>query len=464
VTVGRALSHDVRIWSIARRKGARGTSYVVRWVVAGGKSQQTFTTLKLAEGFRTQLQVAARNGDPFDIESGLPSSLLSVGRSRTWYEHAVEYASVKWPAASPKHRKGIAEALTAVTIAVTLDRTGWADEASLRQALNRWSFQGGTKPPEPPDEFFAAVAWLRRNSPPLSALAQPALLRQALDALALTLDGRPAASSTTARKRATFHNALEYAVELELFEANPLQRIRWKRAQPSDEVDRRVVVNPTQARQLIDVVWGADPAVAGFLACLYFAGMRPAEARNLRLRDCLLPEVGWGELVLTGSHQEAGAAWTDSGRGGEERALKHRRPGQTRRVPAHPELVAILQRHLDRFGTGADGRLFVARTGKAGAPLSPPYLNPVPMDTVYRALRRARSTVFDGEQVSSPLARRPYDLRHACLSTWLNAGVSPAQVADWAGHSVQVLLRVYAGCVDGQEELARQRIEAALRV
>jgi len=36
-----------------------------------------------------------------------------------------------------------------------------------------------------------------------------------------------------------------------------------------------------------------------------------------------------------------------------------------------------------------------------------------------------------------------YDLRHACLSTWLSGGVYPAQVAEWAGHSVDVLLRIY---------------------
>ena len=63
---------------------------------------------------------------------------------------------------------------------------------------------------------------------------------------------------------------------------------------------------------------------------------------------------------------------------------------------------------------------------------------------------------------ASPLAKRPYDLRHAAVSLWLNAGVPPTQVAEWAGHSVNVLLRVYAKCVYGQDEVARIRIEAAL--
>jgi hypothetical protein len=36
------------------------------------------------------------------------------------------------------------------------------------------------------------------------------------------------------------------------------------------------------------------------------------------------------------------------------------------------------------------------------------------------------------------LAGRPYDLRHAAVSTWLNAGVPAAEVAERAGHSVEV--------------------------
>jgi integrase len=68
----------------------------------------------------------------------------------------------------------------------------------------------------------------------------------------------------------------------------------------------------------------------------------------------------------------------------------------------------------------------------------------------------------DPAQQSSPLAQRPYDLRHACMSTWLNGGVYPTQVAEWAGHSVDVLLRIYAKCIVGQDELAKRRISEAL--
>ncbi|HKS50291.1 MAG TPA: hypothetical protein VJS67_00295 [Pseudonocardiaceae bacterium] len=61
----------------------------------------------------------------------------------------------------------------------------------------------------------------------------------------------------------------------------------------------------------------------------------------------------------------------------------------------------------------------------------------------------ARSTALTAEEATSSLARRPYDLRHAAVSTWLNGGVPAPQVAAWAGHSVDVLVRVYAKCISG---------------
>jgi hypothetical protein len=66
----------------------------------------------------------------------------------------------------------------------------------------------------------------------------------------------------------------------------------------------------------------------------------------------------------------------------------------------------------------------------------------------------ARAEALTEEEQASPLAKRIYDLRHACLSLRLNAGVPPTQVAAWAGHSVEVLLRIYAKCIDGQDAIA----------
>ena len=83
--------------------------------------------------------------------------------------------------------------------------------------------------------------------------------------------------------------------------------------------------------------------------------------------------------------------------------------------------------------------------------------------TYYRVWRKARQAALTAEEYASPLARRPYDLRHAAVSTWLNAGVPPTQVAEWAGHSVALLLQIYAKCLVGQDAVARSWIEAMLR-
>jgi len=48
------------------------------------------------------------------------------------------------------------------------------------------------------------------------------------------------------------------------------------------------------------------------------------------------------------------------------------------------------------------------------------------------------------------------------VSLWLNAGVPATQVAEWAGHSVAVLLRVFAKCIAGQEDSALRRVDVAL--
>ncbi|MEU5694850.1 hypothetical protein [Actinosynnema sp. NPDC020468] len=83
--------------------------------------------------------------------------------------------------------------------------------------------------------------------------------------------------------------------------------------------------------------------------------------------------------------------------------------------------------------------------------------------TYSRVWGEVRRYALTPAQVASPLASRPYDLRHAALSRMLNGGVPATEVARRAGHSVEVLLRVYAKCVDGQREAVNQKIETLFR-
>ena len=100
------------------------------------------------------------------------------------------------------------------------------------------------------------------------------------------------------------------------------------------------------------------------------------------------------------------------------------------------------------------------RPGRAAVPRCPG--RPARGGTYCRTGAGRAQTARQQDEVASPLARRPYDLRHAAVSTWLNAGVPSTQVAEWAGRSVAVLLQIYAKCIVGQEDAARRRIAAAL--
>lgn len=310
----------------------------------------------------------------------------------------------------------------------------------------------------------AASSWLRRASRPVSELADGTVAPDLLAALGKTATGRPVASSTWDTRRSILHRALAFAVTSEWLDANPVTGRRLPLAGGGGSVDPRVVVNPVQARQLLAAVSYVTALVRSdhrnrgrrlyaFFCCLYYGGLRPSEALGLRRADCLLPATGWwGELRLVRSLPDvAGAHYRDRGDTGE-RPLKHRRAEAVRIVPIPPALVAILTAHVEEFGTAPDGRLFRGATRGGGVPTS-----------VYGEVwAEARRIGLTPEQEVSPLARRPYDLRHAAVSTWLNAGVPPTEVAARAGHSVAVLLTVYAKCLDGERATYNARISGVL--
>ena len=220
-----------------------------------------------------------------------------------------------------------------------------------------------------------AVRWLERNSLPVSELAKPARVRAVLDAISVRRDGRPAAPTTVARKRSVFANVLRYAVELEELPTSPLDRVSWRPPKVSETVDRRVVVNPRQARDLLTAVTyvgqrGARLRARGqrlmaLYACMYFAALRPAEAVALRQDDCYLPDGGWGRITLHASRPEVNRRWTDTASAHDQRGLKHRPAQDSRTVPIPPELVAILRNHVTIFGTADDGRLFASERARS---------------------------------------------------------------------------------------------------
>ncbi|WP_243711136.1 tyrosine-type recombinase/integrase [Actinomadura sp. KC216] len=389
------------------------------------------------------------------MDTGLPLSMLKAESARSWLEFARAYVKARWPHAAAKSREGLTDTMTAVTLALLKDAPGRPDASLLRVLLRQYVFVAEERRPDISPDLGRALRWLETASMPITALDEPRLARSALEVLALQLDGQPAAASTFRRKRAVFKHALGYAVELGDLASNPLDRVKWRPPKQNGAVDRRVVVNPAQARELLTAVSyvgrSRGPRLRAMFACMYFAGLRPAEAAGLRRQDCELPATGWGLITLKKTRPQSNKRYTDSGETFDDRGLKHREDDIVHPVPIPPELVTILREHVDTFGTADDGRLFVTSSGASFS------------GSAYAQVwKRARVLALTPDQVESPLAARPYDLRHAAVSLWLNAGVHAPEAAERAGHGVDVMLRVYAKCVDGQRDVANQRIEDAL--
>lgn len=425
-------------------------------VVSGKRWGESFPTLTLADGFRAELVTATRKGEAFDSLTGRPLSMLRGDRDMSWYEFACRFVDMKWPRVAATTRRTNAEALTALTAAILDGQPGAPEGKVLRSALCRWAFNTARRGDAGPAEISDALRWVERNTRPVSALGDdPVLLRRVLDSLTVRLDGAPSAASVSGRRRRIFHAALEYAVELKLLERNPIPALKWTPPKTVHTIDRRRVANPVQVRTLLAAVGEqrrSGPRLVAFFACLYFAALRPEEAAGLARRNLSLPPQGWGELHLDTAEPHAGKDWTDSGANRDRRQLKQRAVGEGRTVPCPPELTALLHAHVREFGAGPEGRLFTGERNAAE----------LPKLTIVRAWERARGAVFTAEVAAGQLARSPYDLRHAAVSTWLNGGVPAPTVAEWAGHSVDVLLKIYAKCLDGEAAQMRQRVQAAL--
>ena len=115
-----------------------------------------------------------------------------------------------------------------------------------------------------------------------------------------------------------------------------------------------------------------------------------------------------------------------------------------------PVLVRLLRDHLDRFEP-VDGRVFSNARGRP------------PTSTNYGPVwLRARAQLWPkGHPLASATV---YDLRHAAATMMLRAAVPPAEVARRLGHSVDVLMRVYAGVFDDERERSNKLIDKALRM
>ena len=283
---------DVRIHAIRHRRNRR-RPFEVRWHAADRSRSKSFITRRLADSYRAELVRAARKGLEFDPATGEPVLWAAPQpAATTWYRHALAYTDMKWPELAAHSRASMAEALATVTPALTTATGQRPPAQALRAALYGHAFNPQRQTRKPDPATAAALAWLERASLPVARLQNPQVTRQALDALAVRLDRRRAAANTITRKRAVFHNALGYAVELGLLEVNPLGQFQRRMPRAASTADPRIIASPGQVDAILKQVSRIRPELTAFFGCLYYAALRPEEAVALRRDSLTLPASG----------------------------------------------------------------------------------------------------------------------------------------------------------------------------
>jgi integrase len=462
-------TRKVTFWEHEITKRQKGKTYTVRWTTDGEKQREPFHGKTAADNRKAELMVAFANGERFDMDSGLPESELRRQSAMSWYGATLQFTEAHWPHVGSRQRQSIAEGLSEATLAALKSgkRPHSADE--IRAALREWAYAARIQGDDLPEDHKAVIAWLEENTVDMTAFEDdqtgPALARGILEVLSRKQDGTAASANYANRRRTTVNKFFEYATEIRLLRTNPLKGVTMRREKSDDTIDPAVVPNSEQITRLLEAAaehGDLGKRLEAFFATMAYAALRPEEAIALHRENVYLPpEVGedhpdfgkqFGEFRLKRADTHAPTRFNDDRtKRRSRRRLKHRAEKAIRIVPIEPRLLKVLRRHIAEFGYGPGDRLFV---GPRKGVLSP--------DRIGKVWREIRPEALTKDELRRGLAAVPYNLRHACVSGWLAAGIEVAQVAEWAGHSIETLLRVYAKCIDGSAQRAKKRLLQAL--
>lgn len=379
----------------------------------------------------------------------------SADEGPSFVEHACDYFARQWDRWAPSTRCSAQRDLALACVYLLRDEAEPltpGDRAAIVSYLRRVRLAGpaGEEPSE--DEHHDAD-WLAKWSMPLAQVTD-AHLRAFIDRIRTErLDGssRRLADSSVVRVRANVRAAFTNARKRRLISWDPWDAIEAEPLRDHERVDPDLVMDPGEVRQMAAACASIHPRYHAYVLIQGLCGLRPGETDALRRRD----------LDLTGLPATVNAGGTHSWvpdrffADGEtrRRPLKGRGKKVSRRIPIPDELVPLLQEHLDKYvGNRRDTAVFANAAGGL-----------INSSNFHRDVwSKAREAVFAED---SPLRRvRRHDLRHAAITTWLNAGVPLKTAQRWSGHNtLAVLLDTYLGVMKGDEAIAIERVAAALR-
>ena len=407
--------------------------WVVRWRVDGQQRSRAFRTKAEADNVRSRLVVAVRDGERFDRVTGEPESWGTAPDERPVFRWAREWLAEQWSEWQPRTRASAIEAMSRF-IPLVHHRDGPDPPEELRSYLVR-----ALDPAVAIDSEDRCERWMQRWSPPLNELDRE-LMAGVERRLAIGLHGQSLSASVASRYRKVAHACLVRAVDLNILKVDPWPppprgRSNRKSTRRQRSVDVRVLPDPSAMASVIAALPSHQPASRMYqvmTGVTYYAGLRPSEVVMLRTQALRLPASGWGHIDVI----EADIGWDETG---------EPKTGP-RRVPIPPRLVAMLSSWVASGDYADDALIFRTRGGKRPTP-----------SNWSRALKRALRTAG-----CRPM--RVYDCRHAAATAWLRAGVPLGDVAKRMGHSVDTLVSTYVGALEGDEQIANERIELLLEV
>ncbi len=423
-------NQDVRIWNVQDRRGSSGYGHrpwAVRWRVATRSFQRTFRTRDEADHRRSELLIAQRNGERFDVATGEPSSWHSTG-DVTVHGWVRRWLAEEWDEWSPRHRNGTVEEMSRF-VPLLVQPAAPKPPADLRLYL-----KDALRPDAPRAERLER--WLDRWCYRLDQLDR-SILAEVEQQLGLGVTGRPLAATTANRYRKAARACIRRAVDLELLDRNPwpppmrgAKNRKVQRKARNHAVDIKQLPDPATMQRALDALINHQPASRMYhvmTSLMAHAGLRPSEVVMLRPRALALPESGWGKIEVT----EADIDLDEPG----DPKTGHRT------VPIPADLVALLRWWIDLHDFDDDALLFRSRNG--GRPSASNW---------GRAWRLALA------KVGHPRLR-PYDCRHFAATTWLHARVPLGETARRLGHSVDTLVSTYVGALQGDELTANRLID-----
>ena len=422
-----------RVYELKTYPG-RPSPYVVRWVVNGSTRGQSFKLKTQADSFRSSLIHSINVRERFSNLTGLPSSMETSGLSvSSLVKEFVDSKKHMWEA---RTRESTIVPLAEMLICLVTEKAP-APERSTKKEISNWLM--GDNVPEP--EYLRWSLNINECSPAVCADAFSDLCF-CLDDDGVTRTTKVKASATQIRYRRACSQFFLYVVARELLTKNPWPAGKRGKATRKErgKGDLRIDLLPTHAEAVtaINAVESHQPRSKAYrvvAALVYYAGLRPGEARALRIENCGTLTTGqWSVATIEEAAKDASPGYylSNAERMGDPKT-------DARTVSLHPALVDIILTHIGDRTTG------IIAAGKNNGPVDQRRLD--------RAWSRARGAN----------TWRLYDLRHAHASLCLRSGIPPVEVARSLGHSVEVLHRVYNRAFPEDQANAQKLLGAAFQ-